>query len=217
MKLTRILISFLPFLLMSVWCYAQDDADEKLSLENGPISSQFEYLFQKSYKWTDPATGQQYRTIKVNSLFKFRNNVFDSLNLDRKELNEKITLINQQKKTIDSLNTKFLATNEKLNSVTEEKDSIKLLGISMSKAAYNSLLWTIILILGGFLFFFIAKFKSSNAITIEAKKAKAEIEDEYESHRQRALEREQKLRRELQDEINKQKYAKQASDKKNTK
>ena len=64
------------------------------------------------------------------------------------------------------------------------------------------------------LLFFIGKFKRSNSITIDAKKSKAEIEEEYEGHRQRSIEREQKLRRELQDELNKQKYADKTTKKK---
>lgn len=89
--------------------------------------------------------------------------------------------------------------------------------MQLSKTGYNSILWTIIAALTALLAFFISKFKRSNAITIEAKKNKAEIEKEYDEHKQRSLEREQLLRRELQDELNKQKYAKQEAVKKRTK
>ncbi|MDX1316484.1 MAG: tRNA (guanine-N1)-methyltransferase, partial [Xanthomarina gelatinilytica] len=49
------------------------------------------------------------------------------------------------------------------------------------------------------------KYKNSHVITKEAKKALEEIEVEFEEHRKTALEREQKVRRQLQDELNKQK------------
>lgn len=212
MKLYKVLISFLPLLFISLFSYGQDD--DKASLNGGTVESQFEYLYKKSPKWTDPRTGQQYRTIKINNLFKFRNNVYDSLKVAKTKYDDSQRLINSQKATIDSLNTKLQLTNTNLDAVTEEKDSIKLFGIQMSKTGYNTLLWTIIAALTGFLIVFIGRFKHSNAVTIDAKKAKAEIEEEYETHRQRALEREQKLRRELQDELNKQKYAKQAAAKK---
>ncbi len=55
------------------------------------------------------------------------------------------------------------------------------------------------------LLFFIYKYKNSNSTTKEAKKNLAEIEDEFDDHRRTALEREQKVRRQLQDELNKQK------------
>ena len=210
MKLSKILISFLPIFLLSITISAQETEKEG-SLNSGTIESQFEYLYQKSGRYED------YRVIKISQLLKFRNNVYDTLKLDRQKYLDSQRLIANQKSNIDSLNQILEATNENLTSVTKEKDSINLFGIQMSKGAYNTLLWGIIAALTAFLVLFITRFKSSNAITIEAKNAKAEIEEEYEEHRQRALEREQKLRRELQDELNKQKYAKQAASKKSTK
>ncbi|GAL80099.1 hypothetical protein JCM19274_3669 [Algibacter lectus] len=80
-------------------------------------------------------------------------------------------------------------------------------GLQMSKSSYNVLMWSIIGGLLAFLLFFIYKFNNSNAITRAAKKSLAETEEEFEEHRKTALEREQKVRRQLQDEINKQKKA----------
>mgnify|MGYP000848115552 CR=1 FL=1 len=63
-------------------------------------------------------------------------------------------------------------------------------------------------IIGGlvlFLLFFISKFKQSISITKQTKSNLKEVEDEYEEHRKKALEREQKVMRRLQDELNKQK------------
>lgn len=66
-------------------------------------------------------------------------------------------------------------------------------------------MWSIIGGLFVLLLFFIYKFKNSNAVTKQAKKSLEETEEEFEEHRKIALEREQKVRRQLQDEINKQK------------
>ena len=82
---------------------------------------------------------------------------------------------------------------------------MSLFGIQMSKTSYNILMWSIIAGLLTFLLVFIYKFKNSNSITKSAKIALAEVETEFEEHRRVALEREQKVRRQLQDEINKQK------------
>lgn len=210
MKLSKVLISFLPIFFLSITVSAQETEKEG-SLNSGTIESQFEYLYKKSGRYED------YRVIKISQLLKFRNNVYDTLKLDRQKYLDSQNLIAKQKSNIDSLNQILEATNENLISVTKEKDSIKLFGMQLSKGGYNTLLWSIIAALTALLALFITRFKSSNAITIEAKNAKAEIEEEYEEHRQRALEREQKLRRELQDELNKQKYAKQAASKKSTK
>jgi len=213
MKLLKVLISFLPLLFISITVLAQDDENQepKASLNGGTIESQFEFLYKKSGRYQD------YRVIKINQLLKFRNNVYDTLKLDRTKYLDSQNIISNQKTEIDSLNSKLIAINDNLSTVTKEKDSIKLLGMQLSKVGYNSLLWTIIAALTALLAFFISKFKRSNAITIEANKNKAEIEKEYDEHKQRTLEREQLLRRELQDELNKQKYAKQEAVKKRTK
>ncbi len=207
MKLSKILIILLSLFFISVTISAQSSKVEG-SLNEGTIQEQFEYLFKVSPKWQD------YRSIKVNKLFKFRNNVYDSLKLGREKLLEERKIVTSQKVNIDSLNSKLEATNVNLTAVTEEKDNIKFLGIPLSKTGYNTILWSIIAILTGLLLFFIGKFKRSNTITVTANKDKAEIEGEYNDYRTRSIEREQKLRRELQDELNKQKYATKTTGKK---
>ncbi len=219
MKLSKILISFILLLLVTTAVFSQstDDNKKEGSLNSGAIESQFDFLYKKSFKWTDPRTGQKYKTVKVNQLFKFKNNIIDSLKLGRKKLSEIQKVVASQKSEISALKLELGTTNENLTSVTKEKDSIKFLGIPMSKGGYNSFLWTIIALLTAGLVLFVTKFKRSNAITVDAKKGKFDIEQEYDDHRQRSLDREQKLRRELQDELNKQKYAKQATVKKRSK
>ena len=70
------------------------------------------------------------------------------------------------------------------------------------------MLWTIITGLLLLLLFFIYKFRQSNILTQEAKSGLSDLEMEYEDHRRRALEREQKISRQLQDELNKHKKTK---------
>ncbi len=215
MKLINVIISFLTLLLFSLSAYAQDATNEvKASLNSGTIDSQFDYLYKKSPKWTDPRTGQRYKTVKVNNLFKFKENVSDSIKLVKQQYAAANATIATQKSEIETLKADLGKTNDNLTSVTKEKDEIKFLGLPMSKSGYNTILWSIIGVLAAATALFIGKFKRSNVVTVGAKKDKAEIEEEFESYRQRSIEREQKLRRELQDEINKQKYAKETAKKK---
>ena len=209
MKLIKVIISFLTLLLFSFNAVAQDTTNEvKPSLNGGTIDSQFDYLYKKSPKWED------YKSVKINNLFKFKKNISDSLKLGREKLRAANATIATQNSEIETLKTDLGTTNDNLSSVTKEKDSISFLGIPMSKTGYNTILWSIIGILAAATALFIGKFKRSNVITVDAKKGKFEIEEEFENYRQRSIEREQKLRRELQDEINKQKYAKETAKKK---
>jgi hypothetical protein len=76
------------------------------------------------------------------------------------------------------------------------------LGIPSTKSSYRVISWTLILSLLGGLLFFIFKFRNSNFLTQQAKSALEEMEQEFEQHRRWALDREQKLSRELLDERN---------------
>jgi hypothetical protein len=58
------------------------------------------------------------------------------------------------------------------------------------------------------LLLFVFRFRQSNVLTQEAKTKLADLEAEYEEHRRKSLEREQRISRQLQDEINKYKKSK---------
>ncbi|WP_425075121.1 tRNA (guanine-N1)-methyltransferase [Psychroserpens sp. S379A] len=182
------------------------DESEKLSLNSGTIDSQFEYVFRKSgnFKGTK---GQKYEAVKQAWLFKLKANVLDSLKTTYQELDKTQTVVTTQAKTIDDLNAELANTKTELTNTIAEKDSMQLFGMQMTKPNYSLVLWSIVGVLSALLLFFIYKFRNSNAITKQAKLSLAETEEEFEEHRRIALEREQKVRRQLQDEINKQKNA----------
>jgi len=73
----------------------------------------------------------------------------------------------------------------------------------MNKGAYKGLVWTIIAGLLGTLLFFIYRFRNSNLVTVATRNNLEEVQEEFESYKKRALEREQKVRRELQNVLNK--------------
>lgn len=202
LKILFIVMGLLSFNLQS----AQENEEEELSLDRGPISSQFEYIFVKSGNYR--ADGVRYEVVREANLIKLGQNVTDTINALTKRTAELNTTITGHEETIDGLNKKLAETTDNLTSVTEEKDSMSFLGIMVSKGTYNFILWTIISGLLLLLLFFIYKFRSSNILTQEAKQALSEVETEYEDHRRRALEREQKISRQLQDEINKYKKPK---------
>ncbi|RUA09144.1 MAG: tRNA (guanine-N1)-methyltransferase [Flavobacteriia bacterium] len=180
----------------------------KGSLNSGTIESQFDYLYRKSY------TYKSVKSVKIADILKIKGNVLDSLQSAYKKINETNSTIESQKKEINSLKENLKNTNDKLIDITKEKDSMSLLGIQMSKVSYNTLMWSLIFGLLAFLLFFIFRFKSSNILTKQAQKLLNETEEEFENYKRVAIEREQKVRRELQDEINKHKYGKKESKKK---
>ena len=201
-KILTIIVALFAFNLQ----FAQETEQQDLSLDRGTIESQFEYLYKKSGNYR--ADGKRYEVVRIISLDKLRKNVIDSLEAQYKNAASLKATISGHESTIESLNNKLEETTTNLTSVTEEKDSMSFLGINVSKVTYNSILWSIIAGLLGLMLFFMYKFRRSNILTQEAKTNLSELEIEYEDHRRRALEREQKISRQLQDEINKHKKAK---------
>lgn len=206
MKGFRILLLVLSALAMNLHFANAQEASQELSLDKGPITNQFDYIYKKSGNYR--SEGKRYEVVRILSLDKLRKNVLDTLKVYAEKEAELKTTISGHEATIASLNKKLEETTNNLAAVTEEKDSMSFLGILVSKGSYNTILWTIIAGLLGLLLFFVYKFRRSNILTQDAKTSLSEVEEEYEDHRRRALEREQKISRQLQDEINKYKKAK---------
>jgi uncharacterized protein YlxW (UPF0749 family) len=192
-------------LLAGSMLWSQEEEQEN-SLDGGTIESQFEFLYRKSGNYN--AEGRKYEVVRRIQLDKIRDNILDSLNKVRAEARELNATIARQEGTIEDLNGKLENTSEELSDVTAEKDSMSFFGAQVSKITYNLILWTIIGGLLLFLLLFIYKYRRSNVLTQEAKVKLADVETEYEEHRRKALEREQKISRQLQDEINKYKKGK---------
>lgn len=192
--------AFFILILVSNYYIAIAQEDTKtLSLNDGTIDDQFEYIITKSNRYQD------YKVVKTNWLYTLKAHTLDSLKAIQKQLNNTKQIVNNQSKEIEVLKTNLTETNSNLEQTNLEKNSMSLFGLQMTKTGYNVMLWSIIGALLALLLFFIYKFKNSNAVTRQAKLALAETEEEFEEHRKRALEREQKVMRRLQDEINKQK------------
>ena len=146
-----------------------------------------------------------YRTIKERDLIAFKGIISDSLavaNAKSKRLNTQLSL---QVRKMDSIQVLFNQISQNNAALEKEKNSMAFLGIPSTKSSYRVISWTLILSLLGGLLFFIFKFRNSNFLTQQAKSALEEMEQEFEQHRRWALDREQKLSRELLDERNKKK------------
>lgn len=196
-----LLLTALSVLCFSTTFAQQAGEEEKLSLNSGTIDNQFEYVIRRSNSWQD------YKTVKKTWLYTLKAHTIDSLKAVHKDLNETQAIVATQAKEIEDLKGSLSTTKIDLDNTIAEKDSMKLFGMPMTKPNYSLVLWSIVGVLSALLLFFIYKFKNSNATTKLSKKTLAETEEEFEEHRRNALEREQKVRRQLQDMINEQKKA----------
>lgn len=204
MKPLKNLIALILVTFITLTAFSQEDNSNKInSLNEGTIEQQFDYIARISSNYN--AEGKRYEVINRIYFQSLKSNIIDSIKALDKEISDSKEIITSQEKTNSDLQKELDDTKSSLVTSNSEKDKISLFGMQLSKSFYNVLLWSIISVLLLLLFIFIFKFKSSNSITKAAKKSLEDIELEFEEHRRVALEREQKVRRQLQDEINKQK------------
>lgn len=186
-------LSFL--LLVFGLSFAQEP--EEVEIRRNTLSEQMQDAFDKSNSY------QEYKVIKKTQLASLKTNILDSVARLERQISAQDSEIGLHKTVVDSLKQNLSKTQKDLKTSIENEDGIKVLGILTSKSAYNSVMWSIILFLlvaAGFLFY---RFLNSAKITNAAQLKMAEMEIEIEDYRRNSLEREQKLRRKLQDEINK--------------
>lgn len=163
------------------------------------IEEKFEDILRRSNNY------REYEVIKKSDIGRIRQEIADSLNSFKKSVGELRSTINERDLNIDNLNDSLQLVNTELKESRKKEDSIYLFGMLMKKTSYNYTMLGLIGLLLVLLFFFITRYRSSSDQTRSAKEKLANIEAEFEAHRQRSLEREQQIRRKLQDEINKNK------------
>jgi len=189
------IFSFLFFLLFVF----TNKAQESVVPLSTTLEQQFVDVFEKSNRY------EEYKVIKIYKLKALRENINDSI----AKIKENLTVANN---TIASQNTKINVLQDRVgvlqSQLSESKgkaNGIQIFGSQTKKTTFKTVALSILLILLAIIGFLFFKFKNSNALTKIAQLKQKETEEDFESHRHRTLEREQKIRRKLQDEINKNK------------
>ncbi|MCB0455757.1 MAG: hypothetical protein KDC64_02675 [Aequorivita sp.] len=193
----KILALILPLFFFSLTITAQDS----IQVNKNTLNDQMTEAFDKSNSY------QEYKVVKKKQLATLRRNILDSVSTLQKKIALMESEVSQERIAVDSLSQNLKNTQQNLIKAKEKEDGIEVFGILTSKATYNAIMWgiiSILLLISGFLFY---RFLNSHKITNAAQLKMAEMEIELEDYRRNSLEREQKLRRKLQDEINKNRKA----------
>lgn len=182
-------------LLTNTLVFSQDTEE---TVDKNYIENQFDNIYRTS------TTYQIYKVISKEKYQQLKSNVLDSLKSSKKIITEKEALLKSERSTILETKNKLSKLKLDLEEANKKENSIAIFGMQVSKISYNLTIWSIIIILLLALSYFIFKFVRSNVLTKEAQNNLLDVEQEFEKHKKKSLERDQKLRRQLQDEINKQ-------------
>lgn len=147
-------------------------------------------------------TYQEYKVVRETSLNQFYNNVRDSINTFKQELQEAQNQINEQQQEIEQLKEEVAKWQEAVEQSEYEIAHTQFLGIDIEKETYNLLVWGIILVLLIILAVAIMKYKSSNKVAVKKRNEYESLDQEFNEFKTRSREKETRLMRDLQTERN---------------
>jgi len=188
---TRFLLSILIFAALSFHSsFAQTDS------ASGSLEEAFEQMKEDSYDF------ENNEVIKKALLNQFWQQVTDTLAARRNRYQESQNQIASLKAEIEELEATI---DEKDKAVEENQyliNHLYVLGVPINKTAYIYLNFIIILALGGVIGYGYGKYKHSNNVArIKTEEYEKAVED-LDKYKKKAKEKEMKLRRELQTEVN---------------
>lgn len=178
---------------------SQDSVSVQIKKKQNTLNEQFETLVEKANSW------QSYKIIDRAKLGNYQRNVLDSLQSIKSKIQAQQDVISGHEEQVKGLNGKISELQNELEKTQNEKDSVNFLGVLLPKSTYSLIMWSFVLVLTCLLLFYVYKYISGSTVTKKSLQDLKELQEEYENYRKSAIEREQKVRRQLQDEINKHK------------
>ena len=184
---------FIFCLFVSVNTFSQKAKNDTL-----PLSKQFEQVYRRSSSYKD------FKVIRKTTFQDLKENTLNSI----KSIDEKLKIESLKntrlEQEINNITKTHLELDLKLSNAIQEKNTISFVGLKLKKNTFKIIIWSIFLTLIILTCFFAYKLKDGIKITSQAKNELIKVEEEFNSYRKKSLVRDQKLRRQLQDEINKQ-------------
>ena len=189
----KLVYLFIFCLLMSVSTFSQKAENDTLSL-----SKQFEQVYRRSSSYKD------FKVIRKTTFQDLKENTLNSI----KSIDEKLKIESLKntrlEQEINNITKTHLELDLKLSNAIQEKNTISFVGLKLKKNTFKIIIWSIFFMLIILICYLAYKLKDGVKITSQAKKELTRVEEEFNSYKKKSLVRDQKLRRQLQDEINKQ-------------
>jgi uncharacterized protein HemX len=166
-------------------------------LDSLGVVEKLDYVIRKNGKF------KTFKVIPITQLYELKKQVKDSISVLDYRIESQKNIISKNKELIQTKDEEISGLNKSLNDINSNIDKLDVFGTKMKISNYHTLVWIVISVLGLGLLFFLFQFKNSNKVTKESKLAHESLLEEFENYKKRAIEREQKIKRQLQDEINK--------------
>jgi uncharacterized coiled-coil protein SlyX len=134
-----------------------------------------------------------FRAIREDVFQLMKKNVLDTIGTMQKKINGLNSQTAELNRTIATLNENLGKTQTGLDDMTRAKNSISLFGAQLDKAAYNTIMWSVIIILLSLLAIGFLVFKRNQNVVVQRAKDLQELRDEFEAYRKTSREAREKM------------------------
>ena len=195
-KIVRRSILLLGFLCVgSLTLLAQTDPETPIAAD-ATLQEQFIFLKERSSTYEDK------KVIRLRNLDEFWANVRDSVATVRQQLNSTQSQIDAHEQEMASMKEELQEGQAAVQASQYDSTHISVLGIDVLKAGFLSFFWITVSILTLMLLIAIYQYRNSKRVTSKTQKNLRALQREIDDFRKKSLEKERKLRRELQTERN---------------
>ncbi|WP_028980557.1 hypothetical protein [Sporocytophaga myxococcoides] len=145
---------------------------------------------------------QNYKVIKKTELNDLWKVISDSLAKSKSDLASEKSLVLNQSNEISQLQKETAELKSNLDIAIAAKDGISFLGMTINKYTYATILWCLFAIACGGCAFLYFQFHNSNKVTVQKIGEYDELFNNFEEYKKNAIEKERKLKRDLQTYMN---------------
>ncbi|MGE5421353.1 MAG: hypothetical protein ACM3UT_14295, partial [Chloroflexota bacterium] len=165
----------------------QSQAPAPIDLVNAPIREQMSQIEARTRIYDN------FRAVREDMFQKLKKNVNDTLSTMHRKIRELNNQTGGLRSEIDSLNSKLGTTRTNLDDMTRSKNSVQFLGMEVEKGTYNSIMWSMIIILLLVLLTGFLVFRRNQKIVINRNKDLEDLKAEFEAYRKTSREAREKM------------------------
>lgn len=162
------------------------------SAQESSLSGQLSSIMEESESY------ESYKVIKTSKLIKFKSTMLDSLFEYKQKISLLETEMAQIKADLDILKKDYTFTRSQLEASEAKNATIGFLWFQVNKESYNLVVWSFVALLLTFITILYLRIKHVCAVVKRVKTAYSKIMDEYRMQRHQSVEKQMKLKREIQ-------------------
>jgi hypothetical protein len=134
-----------------------------------------------------------FRAVREDVFQLLQKNVLDTIGTMQRKINGLNSQTAELNRTIASLNENLERTQHGLDDMTKSKNSMNLFGMQLDKVTYNTVMWSVIIVLLSLLVIGFLVFKRNQNVVVQRAKDLQELKTEFEAYRKTSREAREKM------------------------